>query len=120
MRRSVAVALIALVGFVAAPLAQKGVDGKWALSFDTAMGAMEGTGTFKTEGNALTGTIESQAGATEFKGTVKGNTIDFVLNISTPQGDLAIKMNAEVEGDSLKGTFDFGQGMGNWTGKRVK
>jgi hypothetical protein len=120
MRFSVAVALIAFVGFVATSRAQNGVDGKWALSFDTAMGAMEGTGTFKTEGTELTGTIESQAGATEFKGTVKGNTIDFILNIATPQGDIAIKMNAQVEGDSLKGTFDFGQGTGNWTGKRVK
>jgi hypothetical protein len=120
MRFSFAVALIALVGLVAAPSAQNGVDGKWALSFETAMGTMDGTGTFKADGNALTGTIESQAGATEFKGTVKGNTIDFVLNISTPQGEIAIKMNAQVEGDSLKGTFDFGQGNGNWSGKRVK
>ena len=110
MRVSLVVVLIALVGLVAAPHAQNGVDGKLALAFDTAMGTMEGTGTFKTDGGALTGTIESQAGATEFKGTVKGNTIDFILNIQTPQGDIAIKMNAQVEGDSLKGTFDFGQG----------
>jgi hypothetical protein len=84
------------------------------------MGTMDGTGTFKADGTTLTGTIESQAGSTEVKGTVKGNTIDFVLNVQTPNGDLAIKMNAKVEGDALAGTFDFGQGTGNWTGKRVK
>jgi hypothetical protein len=120
MRLSLVVALIALVGFVAAPRAQGGVDGKWALLFDTPMGSLDANATFKTDGDALTGTLESQAGSTEFKGTVKGNAINFVMNISTPQGEMSIQMAAEVEGDALKGTFDFGQGTGNWTGKRVK
>ena len=120
MRLSLVVALVALVGFVAVPRAQSAPDGKWALLFETPMGSLDASCTFKTDGEALSGVMESQAGSTEFKGTVKGKTIDFVMNIATPQGDMAIKMNAEVDGDALKGTFDFGQGTGNWTGKRVK
>jgi hypothetical protein len=120
MRFSLVVALLALVGFVAAPHAQKAVDGKWALQFETPMGALDASATFKTDGDALSGTMESPAGATQFNGTVKGNTINFVLNIDTPQGAMSIQLNAEIEGDSLKGTFDFGQGAGNWTGTRVK
>ena len=120
MRLSVVVALVALVGLVAAPRAQNGVDGKWALVFETPMGSLDAGATFKTDGETLTGTMESQAGSTELKGTVKGSTIDFTMNIQSPQGDVSIKLNAQLEGDSLKGTFDFGQGTGNWTGKRVK
>jgi hypothetical protein len=120
MRFSLVVALVALLGFVAVPRAQNSVDGKWALLFETPMGSLDASCTFKSDGDALTGTMESQAGSTEFKGTVKGKTINFVMNVSTPQGDLAIQMNAEIDGDSLAGTFDFGQGTGNWTGKRVK
>ena len=135
MRLSVVVALIAVIGLVAAPRlstvlkaapseveerAQNGIDGKWALLFDTPMGSLDAAATFKADGDALTGTMESQAGSTQFKGTIKGNTINFVLNVQTPQGDMSVQLNAEVEGDSLKGTFDFGQGTGNWTGKRVK
>ena len=119
MRFSLVVALIALVGFVAVPRAQ-GVDGKWALLFDTPMGSLDASATFKTDGDTLSGTMESQAGSVELKGTVKGNTISFVMNVPSPQGDMSIQLNAEVEGDALKGTFDFGQGAGNWTGKRVK
>jgi hypothetical protein len=114
-------ALIGATALVAAPRAQGGVDGNWALTFETPMGTMDGSATFKSDGETLTGTVESQAGSTAVKGTVKGKAINFVLNVTTPQGDLAIQMTAEVEGDSLTGTWDFaGQGNGSWTGKRVK
>jgi hypothetical protein len=120
MRFSLVVALIAVVGLVAAPRAQNGIDGNWALTFETPMGSLDASATFKSEGETLTGTLESQAGSTEFKGTIKGNAINFVMNVQTPQGDMSIQMSAEVKGDSLTGTFDFGQGTGNWTGKKVK
>jgi hypothetical protein len=118
MKSTLAAVLIAVVGSIAAPQAQ-GVDGNWALTFDTPMGSLDASATFKTEGENLTGTMESQAGSTSFTGTVKGKTIAFVMNVSTPNGDLSIQLNAEVDGDTLKGTFDFGQGTGTWTGKRA-
>jgi hypothetical protein len=118
MRLTLLALLVAVVGLVAAPRAQGGVDGKWALVFDTPMGSLDAAATFKTEGDALTGTMESQAGSTSFKGTVKGNSFTFLMNVSTPEGELSIQMNGEVEGDAIKGTFDFGQGQGTWTGKR--
>ena len=114
-------ALIAATGLIAVPRAQGGVDGNWALTFETPMGSMEGSATFKSDGETLTGTVESQAGSTPVKGSIKGKAISFVLNVTTPQGDVAIQMAAEIDGDSLKGTWDFaGQGTGSWTGKRVK
>jgi hypothetical protein len=118
MRLTVLIALVAVVGFVSTPRAQGGVDGSWALTFDTPMGSLDASATFKSEGEALTGTMESQAGSTTFKGTVKGNNLSFVMSVSTPDGELTVQLNGEVKGDTITGTFDFGQGSGTWTGKR--
>ena len=119
MRLTAIAALIALSGFAATPAAQTAVDGKWALTFDTPMGSLDASATFKTEGEELTGTLESQAGSTSFKGTVQGSAFSFVMNVTTPNGDMSIQMDGEVDGDNIKGTFDFGQGVGTWSGKRA-
>jgi hypothetical protein len=120
-RLSVIVALVALIGFVAVPLAQGGLDGNWALTFDTPMGSLDASATFKTDGDALTGTLASQMGSTEFKGTVKGTSFSFTMNVPSPDGsgDIPVQINGEVDGDAIKGTFDFGQGSGTWSGKRA-
>jgi hypothetical protein len=126
MRFSLVVALVAVVGFIASPLtstlvaAQNNIDGKWALSFDTPQGAIDASATFKADGETLTGTMESQAGSTSFKGTIKGKLVNFTMNVNTPNGDVSVQLNAELNGDELKGTFDFGGGVGNWTGKKAK
>jgi carbon-monoxide dehydrogenase large subunit len=120
MRLSLIVALIAVVGLVAAPHAQGGVDGAWTLTFDTPMGSLDASATFKADGEALDGTMQSEAGATSFKGTIKGNALSWIMNVATPQGDISIQMDGEVEGDTIKGTFDFGQGTGTWVGKKTK
>jgi hypothetical protein len=119
MRLTVVAALLAVSALVATPVAQGGVDGKWALIFDTPMGSLDASATFKSDGDSLSGTMESQAGTTNFKGTVKGNAFSFVLNVATANGDISIQMDGEVDGDTIKGTFDFGQGVGTWTGKRA-
>lgn len=119
MRLTLLAALIAALGLVAAPQAQGGVDGNWALVFDTPMGSLDASATFKAQGEELSGTMTSQAGSTSFKGTIKGNAFQFVMSVSTPEGDLSIQMSGEVEGDNIKGTFDFGQGTGTWSGKRT-
>ena len=112
--------VVGLACLIVAARAQSPVDGTWALVFETPMGTLDASATFATDGEALTGTMESQAGSTSFKGTVKGNTIEFVMNVSTPNGDFSVYMTGEVEGDTIKGTFDFGQGTGTWSGKRTK
>lgn len=119
MRSTLVIALVAVLGFVAVPQTQGGVDGNWALVFDTPMGMLDATATFQSDGEELTGTVTSQVGSTSFKGSINGNTFQFVMNVSTPDGDLSIQMDGEVEGDGIKGTFDFGQGTGTWTGKRA-
>jgi hypothetical protein len=41
-----------------------------------------------------------------------------MLAIQTQQGEMSIKITGEVTGDTLAGSFDFGQGTGDFTGKR--
>ena len=112
--------LLAVAFFVAAPTAQKNLTGSWAVSFATPQGNMDATATFKQEGEALSGTISGPQGELGFTGTVKGKTFTFNLEVQSANGPLSIKIEGEYEGDSIKGTFDFGQGPGDWSGTRNK
>lgn len=119
MRKGLLALAAVVLLFTSAPGAQSGVDGNWALTFETPMGMLEASATFKSDGETLSGSIQSQAGATTLTGTIQGTEISFVINVPTPQGDMSIQLTGEVIGDEMKGSFDFGQGAGNWSGKRV-
>jgi hypothetical protein len=111
-------ATLAIIGLMAAPHAQKNLNGSWALSFNTPNGTIDATATFKQEGEALSGTLSSPQGEIAFKGSVKGTAFTVAFEVQTQNGNLSITMHGEQDGDALSGTFDFGQGMGDWTGKR--
>ena len=118
MRFLLVVAFMVIVGLSPASMAQSGLAGDWMLSFNTPQGAIDAAATFKVDGTKLTGTLNSPQGEVQFSGTVKGKTFTFNFTAQTPNGDIPITMNGEQDGDSIKGTFDYGQGMGDWTGKR--
>ncbi len=40
------------------------------------------------------------------------------FSVSTPQGNMDIKMSAEVDGPEMKGMMDFGMGQADFTGKK--
>jgi hypothetical protein len=120
MRSLIIGSLLALVFVSAAPRAQSDLTGTWAVSFSTPQGAMDATATFKQDGEALTGTMSGPQGEVAFKGTVKGKAFTFTIDVQSPNGQLVIKLDGEHDGESIKGTFDFGQGTGDWTGKRSK
>jgi hypothetical protein len=118
MRHLLAAALFTIVGLTASSQAQSKIAGDWALLFNTPNGAIDASATFKVDGDKLTGTMSSQAGEISFSGSVKGDSFTFSFDVQTPNGNMTITMQGQQEGDALKGTFDFGQGMGDWTGKR--
>jgi hypothetical protein len=72
----------------------------------------------KVDGDALSGTIASEMGEVPFKGTAKGNSFNASFNVDTPNGSFTIGITGEVDGDAMKGTLDYGQGTGDFTGKR--
>jgi hypothetical protein len=111
-------AFLAVFGFTTS--AQADLSGAWTLSFNTPNGAMDAAATFKVDGDKLTGTISGPAGDAPVTGSVKGTSFTFSIDVQSPQGNISVTLVGEQDGDSLKGTFDFGQGTGDWTGKRNK
>ena len=113
-----AVALVAMVGLVAVPSARADLDGNWLITFNTPNGAIDATATLKVDGAKLSGTMKGEAGETALTGAVKGDTFTISFEVQTPNGNFSINMQGQTDGDGIKGTFDFGQGMGDWVGKR--
>ncbi len=121
MRAILAAVLLCAGALVATPRAQDVLSGAWTLSFVTPNGAMEASATFKQDGETLTGTMSGPQGEVPLKGTITGSTFTFTIDVQTPNGQqLVIDLQGRVEGDAITGTFDFGQGMGDWTGRRSK
>jgi hypothetical protein len=111
-------AVVAVAALTAAPAAQADLSGAWTLSFNTPNGAMDASATFKVDGEKLSGTLSGPAGETPLTGNVKGKAFTFNIDVQSANGNFSVTVTGEQDGDSLKGTFDFGQGTGDWTGKR--
>lgn len=112
----IATALVAVIGLSVS--AQGTLAGTWVFSFNTPNGLIDADVTMKVDGQKLTGTMSSQAGETSFAGEMKDKGFTISFEVQTPQGNVSITMHGEQKGDGLAGTFDFGQGTGDWTGKR--
>jgi hypothetical protein len=120
MRALFLASALLVLGFTTAPSAQDSLAGTWTLSFVTPGGNRDATANFKVDGDKLTGSLVSEMGEVPISGSVKGATFTFNIDVQGPNGNMSIKINGEQTGDALKGTIDFGQGVGDWTGKRAK
>ena len=117
--RTLSYALAALVVAVAAAAAARAdINGNWVITFNTPNGAIDATASFKVDGDKLSGTIRGEAGETAVTGTVKGESFTVAFEVQTPNGNFSINMQGQQDGEAIKGTFDFGQGTGDWVGKR--
>ena len=52
------------------------------------------------------------------QGTQKDTAVSVNFSVQTPNGPIAIVLNGKQDGDALAGTMDFGQGQGEFSGKR--
>lgn len=109
-------ALTLLLG--ATVYAQGNVSGSWELSINGPEGVINANADLKQDGEKLTGTITAPQGSAEMTGTMKGKALMLTFSMQGPQGPLEIKVNGEVEGDSIKGILDFGMGMADFTAKK--
>jgi hypothetical protein len=133
MKYALAFALVCLVAVSAAPAyaqeapkpdakpATVDVNGVWDMVVESPQGAMDIVGTFKQEGEKLTGTQASQMGEIALEGTVIGNEIKYVINIDMGGQQMTITFAGKVDGDTMAGIFEFG-GMGSagWSAKKRK
>ena len=121
MKRTLQAAIALVLFAVAAPAFAQVPDitGKWDLSIGTAQGAMPATLTVKKEGDKLTGVISSMQGEVPTTVTQKDKAVSIEMSIQTPNGALNIVMSGTVDGDTMKGTADFGgRGSGEWSAKK--
>lgn len=111
-------------GAAAAPAAQSSgatdISGAWDFTVETSGGSGSPTFTFKQEGEKLTGTYKGQFGEAPLTGTVKGDDVNFSININAQGQSLTVVYKGKITGkDSMKGTVALGElGEGTWTGKK--
>jgi hypothetical protein len=85
-------------------LATRGADisGQWTATFDTPTGQQMYTYTFKEDGEKLTGTAKSDIGESEIQnGSIKGDEVSFVENVSYSGMPVAIAYAGKVSGDEI-------------------
>ena len=101
--------MVAALIFAATPAHAADIDGKWAGSIDTPMGAINIGFTFKADGPTLSGTTTSpDGGEVAIKnGKIDADKISFVVSLDF--GGMAIDLNytGVLKGDTVQMTADF-------------
>jgi hypothetical protein len=99
-----------------------GAGGKWDVTLMTPGGEFPATATLTDTAGKLTGTFGSQMGEVAVTGSVEGNAIKMTMVAQTPQGEMAVVMTGDVDGDSIvNGKADIaGMGQMAWSAKRAK
>lgn len=115
---SALVLAFALVGFVSAQAVD--VTGKWDVSFHTQQGTLPATMAITKDGTKLTGTLSSQQGEVPLSAEVKDKGVTIYATVQSNNGSINIVMSGTVDGDSMKGTVDFGgRGSAEWGATRT-
>jgi hypothetical protein len=124
MKGLICVGLAALLAACAsAPPKPQGPDlsGNWILTTETPMGAQDSDMLVKQQGEQLSGTITSQLGSVDYKGTISGGKeVAFGFTIEVQGMTLQLDYQGELEdNDTIKGTAKLGDfGQGGFTAKR--
>jgi hypothetical protein len=97
------------------------IDGTYDVQVDTPMGAQPAKLTLKTEGDSLSGSVESQIGSSEFSGgTVNGDEVTWQMKVNSPMGELDLEYMARITGDDISGEIKAGNfGSSPFNGKRI-
>jgi carbon-monoxide dehydrogenase large subunit len=95
------------------------VDGKWKMILASPVGPQPMTATFATNGDVLTGKLDSDQGSMEFSGSVSGGALKWDLKVTKPMS-LTLKYDVKIEGDKLTGKVKMGFfGTAKLTGERL-
>lgn len=113
---------VVLAACASAPPQPKGpnLSGNWVLTTESPMGSQDSDMVVKQEGEQLSGTIATQMGTFDYKGTLTGGKdVAFGFPVEAQGMSLQIDYKGVIEGDTMKGTAKFGEfGEGNFTAKR--
>jgi len=96
------------------------VAGSWDAAMNTPGGTRPFGLMFKVDGEKLSGTVKRNDGEIPLQGTVKGSDISFSYTINYNGHDLVLSFTGKVDGDTIKGSVDFGGNGGDeWSAKRA-
>ena len=85
------------------------VEGTYNINLETPMGNRAGKLTLKAEGDSLSGIFAAEEGENNFTGgTVSGEEIAFMVQVSTPMGQIALNFTGTVSGDAISGQVQAG------------
>ncbi len=86
------------------------IDGDYNVEIDTPMGKQTAKLTLKTDGNSLSGSVDSSmGGVAEFSGgTVNGDEIAWAMTINSPMGSIDLEYKGKVTGDEISGEVKAG------------
>jgi thiol-disulfide isomerase/thioredoxin len=89
-------------------------SGKYALQFKSPTETYVSVGVFEQTGNSVTGTFLTPTGDYRY---LQGNVVDDQLLLSTFDGNHAFVFTAQMQGDSIKGSFYSGKSYSeSWKG----
>ena len=85
------------------------IDGTYEVEVDTPLGVQSVKLTLKTDGDSLSGSVESRMGSTEFSGgRVNGNEITCRMKTDSPLGELDLEYKGKITGDDITGEVNTG------------
>lgn len=114
--------LVCVLAF-ASPLFAQDADilGNW----DVTVSAGQGPDTsaplvLKKEGDQIVGTFSSPQGDQSVEASVRDKAVTIWFSVRTQNGPINITMNGTAEGNTMKGSMDFGgRGQGQWSARRA-
>ena len=122
MRKTIVVlsGLLAAAALVVA--AEAGVSGKWKMTTKTQRGERSYEMSLVQDGEKLTVQSKDREGKdVTSEGTVKGNEIRWTTKRTTPMGELLISYTGKVDGKSMSGASDAGNGRtGEWKAEKIE
>lgn len=96
------------------------ITGKWDFHVETDAGTGDPTFDFHQDGETLTGTYTGTFGTAPLKGTVKGDSVEFTIEVTVADQKGTIVYKGKIgEDGKMKGDVEFtGLGKGTWTGTK--
>ena len=112
---------IALMLTFSCPAAAQGssVAGDWDIVMISPVGQHPLKASLKLDGEKLLGLAKGELGETPIEGTFTERQVKIAFKVPYQGADLLITLTGEMDGDSLKGTADYGgMAQGEWSGHR--
>jgi hypothetical protein len=97
------------------------ITGKWDLTVTTSQGPMPTSAmVLKKDGEKIVGTISGPQGDISVEAEIKEKAVSIWASVPTQQGPIDVTFSGAVDGNTMKGTVDFGgRGGGDWSARRA-